>query len=252
MEQGNAILENLYSLYSHVAEVSRNVSIITTDVFSIVHAQNSYWPNIVFSIDEKTYNEDTLEKMCKIISDNKLFPLVIATDNTNLTKLLRTKNFMPVEQWMGMIIELDTQKNEQTINNSYEMITYKKEDEIQQCIDIISECLFNNNKLDGQLFKSLLTHNRVELLAIRNESQTLGTTMIYYDENNLAGIYMVCTKPEHRGKGIGKILIKSAFKEICKRDIKTCVLHSTKQALSLYQKTGFEKKAPINLYWKVK
>lgn len=252
MDEGKVILDNLYSLYKYVAKISENTFSNRTNAFSIVYTYESYWPNMIFAIDENKFDEAELDEMCNILAKKKLFPLVIVSENEKLTKLFRVRNFMPVEQWTGMFIELIEPVREYSLSEDFELVTFKPGDDIGKFTETVSGNLFRSNKLDTQLFTSLLSGDRTEMLALFANDQIVGTTMIYYDENNTAGIYMVSANKDFRQKGVGTSLINKALIEIRKRGISHCVLQSTKQAISLYQKAGFEKKSVINLFWKVK
>lgn len=252
MEADKKILNNLYSLYNYVARVYQQTICVSMNAFRVVYTNGSCWPNMVFSIEEIKFEEEQLDEICDFLAEKKMSPLILTAENEKLTKLFRTRNFMPVEQWTGMSVELNEPVKKKSLDKGYEIVAFKAGDDISQFTEAVSENLFKSNRLNNQLFQAMLLANKIEMIAAVVNNQIVGTAMIYYDENDIAGLYMVSSNKNYRERGVGTALVNYALNEIAAKEIKTCVLQSTRQAISLYQKAGFEKQSVINLFWKVK
>lgn len=252
MNWDSTVIKNLFDLYSASEEVSSDVSILHTDSFKIIYSKNSCWPNIVYDLDKNNFNENSLAILCKLLVEKKFHSLIIGPDSNELIKLLRTSYILPINQWLCMYKELDKYRSLLFYEDAYTIIKMDTPDDITEWVNLVEESLFNGNKLNAAIFKNLMQANKVTLIAIRNDEKIIGATMIYWGEQHSAGIYMLCTKKEFRGRGVGKILLDYSFKEILNSKGKFCVLQSTNEAIILYDKMGFTKRDTINLYWKVK
>jgi ribosomal protein S18 acetylase RimI-like enzyme len=123
--------------------------------------------------------------------------------------------------------------------------------EISEWTDTVSKILFESKPLSMNLFK-FLQNESADLLAIRIDQSIIGTSMIYYDEQGNAGIYMVAVDEKFRGMGFGKKIIRQCFELIIRRNISKCYLQATKMGFPLYKTLGFERTENYILYWKIK
>jgi ribosomal protein S18 acetylase RimI-like enzyme len=69
-----------------------------------------------------------------------------------------------------------------------------------------------------------------------------------HDGDGHVGIYGMATRPETRGRGLGKLLCLTALADARRRGFTRAVLHSTPAAVSLYQSVGFRPVAAFSLH----
>jgi GNAT superfamily N-acetyltransferase len=65
---------------------------------------------------------------------------------------------------------------------------------------------------------------------------------------NSAGIYHVATRPQYRGRGLGRALTLAAMQAAQKMGYSTVILFATPDGYPLYQKLGFETISTADLY----
>ena len=64
--------------------------------------------------------------------------------------------------------------------------------------------------------------------------------IIFYDSNNNAGLHMIGTISNGRGKGIGTKMTKKLLLEAKANKSEFCVLHASMMGENIYKKLGFE------------
>ncbi|MFX0029316.1 MAG: GNAT family N-acetyltransferase, partial [Candidatus Hermodarchaeota archaeon] len=83
--------------------------------------------------------------------------------------------------------------------------------------------------------------------------------LAYYDGNpvasslvlykaGVAGIHMITTLEEARGKGIGTAITLAPLNEAKKLGYETAILHSTEMGINMYKQMGFKEYCTIQLF----
>ena len=81
----------------------------------------------------------------------------------------------------------------------------------------------------------------------RRGGETLSKVVLHVGAG-VAGIYGVATKPEGRGQGLARLLILTALHEARRAGLGLAVLHSTPMAVGLYERLGFRRVAPFDIW----
>ena len=92
-----------------------------------------------------------------------------------------------------------------------------------------------------------------------NDRASASAFLAYYDGNpiasslvlyeaGVAGIHMVTTLEEARGKGIGTGITLAPLNEAKKLGYETAILHSTEMGLKMYKQMGFKEYCAIELF----
>ncbi len=87
-----------------------------------------------------------------------------------------------------------------------------------------------------------LLHDIHDVWIVYESGIPVGCAAFKQYEDNIVEIKRVFVKPEHRGKGISKVLMESLEKEAAKKGYKTLILETGKRletAINLYQNRGY-------------
>lgn len=244
----NSSIQNLHSLYRYigsnkeVANFNRNLN------FSFIQSHDSAWPNAIYDLKNNCVEEEKeIQKISHKIESKKLPALALVYNDSTNTKLLKANGFYTIEQWILMEFSLE---NIVEINNTNCNIV-STEIELQNWINIVQSILFSNKKLDLKIFQYLMQTD-THLFYISQNNKIVGTTLAYIDENNVAGIYMVCINEQYRGKSLAKQLMNFTLNFLQKNKIKKVVLQSTKAGRGLYENLLFKETGITNLIYKIK
>lgn len=246
-------IANLHLLFKHIGSNHTLVNYTETDKYSSIQTMDSAWPNAIFNFNNDVLqNESEWQNLSSAIIDKKLPALcMVCSDGIN-SPLLKKYGFYTIEQWRLMSFDLDENpafRNSFLENYNFGLV--KSEYDLNGWVDTVRNSLFQNKQLDKNIFL-FLSSSGSELIYIRKYNEIVGAAMVYYDQNETAGIYMVCINPEERGFGLGKALVIFTLEQIKKRKINKIVLQSTKAGLNLYLKTGFTASGICNLIYKIK
>jgi N-acetylglutamate synthase-like GNAT family acetyltransferase len=245
-------LSNLFSLYNLIALKNDSVIINKNENFSIIVANNSIWPNTIFKVCAKELTDEIITEIEKSIKSYSVKPLLLLENEADSLARVRKNGFLPIDQWVCMYHEEGLGSKKSIVNPSVFSISLLRNNvDLNEWVNLVSESMFNNKKLDESIFK-LLMDSGIELVVVKLENKIIGSAMIYFDENNIAGIYLVSVSKAHRKQGIGKQIINFCFECIRLHKVSYCVLQATRQAVSLYENLEFKKTGTFNLYLKVK
>ena len=250
MNPGYLNTTNLFHLYD---DIGRNVSTVNLDIlndYSLISAQGTAWPNCVYNINKAASYDDTVLNIQKSIFELPVKPLLISVDNNELDKTLRKNGYFPVEQWVGMHIQVypEGQFAKPTATTIHFITDINR---ITEWVKVVSEVLFKGKTLQQDIFTYLFEQKHY-FIFIEKDKKIIGTSLIYIDEGNIAGIYMFCIMPAYQGMGLGKSLLKYCLSLILKSGRDKCILQSTKMGLRLYESVGFERSNTYNLFIKIK
>jgi ribosomal protein S18 acetylase RimI-like enzyme len=104
-------------------------------------------------------------------------------------------------------------------------------------------------KVDHQVINEITKNSKnIRLFIYQENNESLGCGIVFFDSNNNAGLHMIGTLPEGRGKGIGKNMTEHLLMEAKDNNAKKCVLHASKMGEPIYIKLGFQKYGEIETY----
>jgi GNAT superfamily N-acetyltransferase len=227
---------------------------INTEEYISVQLRNSVWPNITYSLNDGFLtNISVLESVSLDIENKKINPLIISNNDSSDIQLLKNKGIYLIDRWVLMNLNLkDFIYNKRAIiGNEFEYGKITSDIELPDWIEILSNNLFDGKELNIDIF-SFLMRSSSDLFYLKHNNKIIGTILVYYDENSIAGVYMVSIDKSERKQGLGGQLMNYALKEVKKKGIKKVTLQSTKLGVNLYNSLGFKKKNDINLFYKIK
>jgi len=244
-------LKNLFSLYRLAGGVGEHVELLQFEGYSVIRARQSAWPNMAFDVDSHLTGRELADGIADKMKALNARPTVILQDSHVQPGVMRQAGFFPVDQWVGMSYDgIKARKPGETAGSGDGFIVDGSKD-ILSWTNVVSETLFNRNSLDERIFRSLCSGG-VELIGVKTGDELAGTSMVYIDEDGVAGIYMVGIKEKFRGKGLGKRLVGACMKSIADKGIDKCYLQSTRMGLGLYKGLSFKETDKYLIFCKIK
>ena len=124
------------------------------------------------------------------------------------------------------------------------MITIKSLDKSHSS-DVVNILIdsFSNN-YDKEINESIFSSDEVDGIVAMEEGNVLGYASIHYIKKitRKSGIIEdVVVKENHRGKGIGKLLVKNLIEKAKKNNCDKIILSSSEKNLKFFEKLGFQK-----------
>lgn len=98
--------------------------------------------------------------------------------------------------------------------------------------------VFGNGK-DLNLYKQLMARDDLELLGLELQGSLVSTALVQSCKKT-AGIHMVATLEEHRGKGLGRDITLATMLWARAQDCNQAVLQASPMGESLYEALGFQ------------
>jgi len=244
---------NFNSLYNSIGNGVNIFNFRKHENYSIIVSDTTAWPNGIYDIDVREHSiEDVVENIYKNTEEFRIKPLIISIDNEELDWSLRKSghHYYPIEQWVGMY-SAKSRIEIPPVDSSVFAEALRPDSDIPAWVKVVSGTLFKGKALAAEIFYYLLEKGHT-LVALWKGDAIIGTALIYRDEDNISGLYLVSVKDEFRGRGFGKIIIKYCLEVIESRECKACVLQSTKAGIRLYESMGFAASNLYNLFWKLK
>ena len=241
---------NIESNFSSLCKKSSNLSgekIGYSPEFSWAKNPYDIWFSRIFDIKVPSASEKKV--VTRIIES-------IKNDNTPDTLLINEESLSD-EFRNELILNNFSEIVEQT-TMSYELskLEYLNEDFLNvKIIDQVRDfqkwfkavrCIFGEK--DIRLFELFLKDKEIIFLAIISNGEIVSTTMMFI-QNKIAGLHLVGTLKDYRGKGYGSLLTKFALKYATEQGCMHCVLQASKIGKSIYSKVGFNEYQKIS-HWK--
>ncbi|MCT4638115.1 MAG: GNAT family N-acetyltransferase [Bacteroidales bacterium] len=231
------IVDNLYEFWEHVGGINNNLS--KTKSYTAVSADTSDWPNRIFNL--KTDNE-SVNRIIQL-SKNKKLPEILTIhepvkviDNPDIKFLFNQKN---------MAIDMHLVAVNTTVNRCIKRVN--TETDSVDFANTASQAF--GYKVDYNIIINIVNSSALSrLFLFKENSVCLGCGIVFFDSNNNAGLHMIGTIPEGRGKGVGKSLTEHLLQEAKKYRSEHCVLHASAMGESVYSKLGFKPYGKIETY----
>ena len=231
------ILNNLYEFWSYIGKKTKRL--VENDHYKSVSVIDSDWPNRVFSISE---GKDILSEIIDLIQ-GKLLPNIIAVpkpnslENLSYSKLFLTQRNMAVSlETEGMNLKDDV--NIKQVRTKEDALNFAK---------TASDAF--GYKVDGNIIYLLSEDSsKVRLFNYMHNNEYLCCGIIFYDSNNNAGLHMIGTISNGRGKGIGTKMTKKLLLEAKANKSEFCVLHASMMGENIYKKLGFNSFGELETY----
>lgn len=231
------IINNLYELWEQIGNLTYKLS--KTENYSAVSMDDSDWPNRVFNLKNKTGD---LEEIVQLSQQGKL-PEIITVPKPNNLKSHTSFEFIFGQK--NMALDLKSYTNELSVNLNIKRVKTKKD--AIGFAKTASESF--GYKVDFNVIHKMLNDTEtIRLFIYEENNESLGCGIVFFDSNHNAGLHMIGTLPQGRGKGIGKSMTERLLIEAKENHMNRCVLHASLMGESIYRKLGFISYDEIETY----
>ncbi len=254
----HAIEFNLYEFFRSMVHIDlEHIQYEETEEFSRF---STGIPFFFFNgvIDSHISSENAIKK----IKDNityfekrqEPFLWVLGPSSTpkNMGELL-IKNGFILDKLLGMAYNLKILDTERELINKVEIIKIENMETLKVWNDIIlTGFAFPKEFLSDffyNAFSFILLNDRASASAFLAyyDGNPIASSLVLY-EAGVAGIHMVTTLEESRGKGIGTAITLAPLNEAKKLGYETAILHSTEMGLNMYKQMGFKEYCTIEVF----
>jgi len=209
-------------------------------------------------IDNHISSENVMKKIKEniVFFEKRQVPFlwVLCPSSTpkNMRELL-IKNGFIIDKLQGMAYNLKILSTEREIVNKVEIIKIENMEILKVWNDIILMGFGFPKEVRSDFFYKAFS------FILLNEKTSASAFLAYYDGNpvasslvlykaGVAGIHMVTTLEEARGKGIGTAITLASLNEAKKLGYELTILHSTEMGLNMYKQMGFKEYCTIELF----
>ncbi|MGZ2369588.1 GNAT family N-acetyltransferase [Ancylomarina sp. YFZ004] len=231
------IINNLYELWEQIGDLTNKLR--KTENYSTVSMDDSDWPNRIFNLKNKA---GVLDEVLQLSQEGKL-PEIITIENPN--DLRSNPNFEFVFGQRNMALDLKSITKRLSPNPSIKRVETEKDS-----IDFAKTASESfGYKVDFNLIYKIVNESEtIRLFIYQENNESLGCGIIFFDSNNNAGLHMIGTLPNGRGKGIGKSMTERLLIEAKENNMNFCVLHASLMGEPIYRKLDFEPYGEIETY----
>ena len=244
------IEKNLINLYIKAANISCG-EVVKQNCYS--WAKNSYFEgyNNVFDMNIPLADmKEVIMLLCKNI-ELGIAPNHLLINSYNqpifLEDYLESLNFNMFYQQSGMAIDLASFKFENN-ENIGQIRTIKSTDELEEWILVTEEAF--GKKRNSHIYKMFLNENDIRLYGCYYKDKIVATLMLYI-KDAIAGIHLVGTANDFRGKGFGTMITKTALRDAKDLGCKYSVLQASDMGRNVYNSIGFKEYCKIR-HWEYK
>ncbi|SHG46388.1 GNAT family N-acetyltransferase [Pedobacter caeni] len=233
------VINNMFEFWDFVGRQSK--TLLTKADFKAILVKGSDWPKRIFNLGmEQQAEPSVFKKLADEIQAGNLPNMITFTESlaARYQEALSAAGFSPRMKQLGMMIDLsDAVFNEE----SPSVIHFEEvETEDQAALFAVIAASSFNYHVGPEVVASLINRkDRVRLFIAFHEKQAAACGLIFYDEQGHAGLHMIGTLPEARGKGLAKKLTTHLLQECIHDGKKLCVLHASQAGEYVYVKLGF-------------
>jgi GNAT superfamily N-acetyltransferase len=238
------IERNLINLCIKAANISCG-EVVKQDNYS--WAKNSYFEgyNKVFDINIPLANIKEVIMLLRKNIELEIAPKHLLINSYNqpiiLEDFLKSLNFDMFYQQSGMAMDLASFKFGS--NDSIGKIrTIKSANELEDWILITEEAF--KKKRNSHIYIMFLNENDIRFYGCYYKDKIVATLMLYI-KDAIAGIYLVSTANEFRGKGFGTLIAKTALRDAKDLGCKYSVLQASDMGRTVYNNIGFKEYCKI-------
>jgi len=209
-------------------------------------------------IDNHISSENAMKKIKENITffEKRQVPFlwVLGPSSTpkNMGELL-IKNGFIIDKLQGMAYNIKILNTESELLNKVEIIKVESLDNLKVWNDIILTGFEFPKEVRSdfffEAFSFILLNNRASVCAFLAyyDGNPVASSLVLY-KAGVAGIHMVTTLEEARGKGIGTAITLASLREAKKLGYETAILHSSEMGLNIYKQMGFKEYCKIELF----
>jgi len=244
---------NLFGFYTQGAQ-SGSLEYQQEDHYSWVRNPNGSWPSYVFDLDmDLLNNRDFIDQVAGRIKQKEIPPTIVnrLPENPELYyEITRQNGLREIYGWTGMALEKSGYRSRASHDSDLRILKASGTDQLNQWMDIVNTALFNSKSLSLEVVTVLAGIDGLELYTGYESDVPVCTALSFY-RDEAAGLYMIATLPEYRGKGYGSRITEAAIEHCFDSGAGTIILHASGMGENLYRRLGFVKYCKFGILWMV-
>jgi ribosomal protein S18 acetylase RimI-like enzyme len=233
------VINNMFEFWDFVGHQSN--TLLTTTDFKAILVKGSDWPRRIFNLGmEQEAEPSVFEDLAIQIQAGDLPNMITFTESLaeRYQEPLSAAGFIPRMKQLGMMIDLSATMFNDEASSSVHFEEVENEHQAGLFASIAAQSF--NYQVGPEVVASLVNRkDKVRLFIAHHENQAAACGLIFYDEQGHAGLHMIGTLPESRGKGLAKKLTLHLLQECVNDKKRLCVLHASKAGEYVYVKLGF-------------
>jgi ribosomal protein S18 acetylase RimI-like enzyme len=253
MDIVSAIEINLHQFYEHTA-TRGGLELVKERDFSWVRNRRSAWPNWIFRLNRDLLTQEEFIKSLADRIKNKEIPPFLVTREPDQSErfysLAQKYGLKQINRWTGMAISKDDYLPAPDNNVNHDIIEVRNSDILNDWIGVVNASLFNSTTLETEIVEKLYQGGPFRLY-LGYENKYPVSTSLSFEYNSVAGLYMVATMENYRGKGKGTIMTRYAMERCFQNKTGLIILHASAMGESIYRKIGFKEYCKFGILWMV-
>lgn len=248
IEQKN-ITDNLYAFYKAIVGIENHIFEESSGLEAVL-LPGKGWPAYILGDIMPTHSE-LKEIILKMESgDLPQFWIRQMDKCDDFDQLALKYGIRPINKWLGMSMYIDIPFDLDSPSDDLIFERIDSHDDMESWVQRVNAELMTGRKITTEVFGALLKKQEFDFFQLRLENKVVSTLLMFYHKD-VAGIYLVSTEKECRGKGYGKFITSKAIDYSINKAYSNFVLHSTGLGEKVYSKLGFKHVCEYGIYWLV-
>lgn len=231
------IINNLYKFWKHIGKL--NDRLIETERYLAVSIDNSDWPNRVFDIQKGNAIPEEIKKLSRKNKLPEKVTIAVPVD------LIKDQDIVLVREQRNMALNMESVPQKLPVSANIKRVKTEKDSIL---FANVASKSFGYTVGPDVIYKMVKNSGSSRFFIYKEGDKGLGCGIIFFDSNENAGLHMIGTIPEGRGKGIGKSMTIRLIFEAKEMNVKACVLQASSMGEPIYAKFGFKSYGKLKTY----
>ncbi|HUW07186.1 MAG TPA: GNAT family N-acetyltransferase [Williamwhitmania sp.] len=235
------IAENLFCFWELVGRCSKTLQ--EEQGYSFINLSQSDWPCRIFRL-QQNIGVEFVSKMVEKMRTGELPHRITLSEYDAAIPLLEDAGLVQVFSQKGMAIQLNDAQLQEPSN--IEFIQVKTQVDAARFAMVASASF--GYWVAPMMIGSLVGQSSVVMLLGLVDGSETCCGLAFFDSSGHAGLHMIGTMPEYRGRGFARIITQRLMAECQQREVSLCVLHASPAGAIVYERLGFETYGKIVTY----
>lgn len=210
------------------------------------------------SVVNANYREDVTEQIRKTLKpfEKKKVPVLwwIGPNSKpdDLEAYLEKFDFRKVDEPPGMYMNLDDLDQNYEYPTELRIEEVNNEQQLEEWTSVFKDGMGGNEELRLAQLRSethlLQIDNYITFIGYWDDEPVATAALVL--EEDVAGVYLIITVPEHRGKKIGSAVTIFALKHAYELGYREAILQSSAMGFNIYKRIGFEEYCKFKWYYR--
>lgn len=235
------IAENLFCFWELVGRCSKTLQV--EEDYSFINLLQSDWPRRIFRL-RQNIEASSIAILTEKMQTGVLPHRITLAEYDAAIPLLENAGLVQVFSQKGMAIQLnDAQLLEPS---DVKFIQVKTQVDAARFAMVASTSF--GYWVAPTMIGSLVGQSSVVMLLGLVDGSEACCGLAFFDSSGHAGLHMIGTLPEYRGRGLARTITQRLMAECQEREAYLCVLHASPAGAPVYERLGFQSYGKIVTY----